>query len=107
MSAAPLAEETGHVDRAPAEVRRALVAMFSDGYLRVEERDDLVAVQGGWWYRGEYHLAPEGDGTRITHRVLNVATRGRWAVPLANRFFVGFRERTREGFAGTLRALSR
>lgn len=31
-------------------------------------------------------------GTRRVQRVFNVARRGAWAVPLANRFFAGFRE---------------
>jgi hypothetical protein len=63
---------------------------------------DLVkgffSIQGGWWYRGEYQLAEVPGGTRITHRVLNVAQRGRWAVPLANKMFIGFKEQTDEGF---------
>lgn len=34
----------------------------------------------------------------IIHRVYNVARWLRWGVPLANRFFVGFREATSSGF---------
>jgi hypothetical protein len=54
------------------------------------------AIQGGWWYRGEWLVEPDGAGrTRYVHRVFNVADRLRWAVPLANRMFVGLRESSR------------
>ncbi|MEU4829888.1 hypothetical protein [Streptosporangium sp. NPDC023615] len=66
---------------------------------------DTIAFQGGWWYRGEYTVAPHPRGTLLTHRVRNVATRWRWGVPLANRFFVGFRRDTRRGFAEALRLI--
>ncbi|GAA3000971.1 hypothetical protein [Streptosporangium longisporum] len=66
---------------------------------------DTIAVQGGWWYRGEYTVTPHPEGTLVTHRVRNVANRWRWGVPLANRFFVGFRRDTRAGFADGLRRI--
>ncbi len=25
----------------------------------------VFAQQGGWWYRGEFHLRPEAGGTRL------------------------------------------
>ncbi|MFG1863761.1 hypothetical protein [Microbispora bryophytorum] len=30
---------------------------------------DLLAAQGGWWYRGEYRLAPDPAGTLLVHQV--------------------------------------
>lgn len=72
----------------------------------VELGERFLAVQGGWWYRGEYRLAPHPDGTRLEHRVLNVARQGRWAVPLANRFFIGFEARVRARFAERLTELA-
>jgi len=33
----------------------------------------VVAVQGGWWYRGVTAVEPSGDGARLTHIVLNIA----------------------------------
>lgn len=66
-----------------------------------------LATQGGWWYRGEYTVEPHPGGTLLTHRVLNVASRLRWAVPPANRFFAGFGRRTRDGFGATLRRIGR
>lgn len=98
----PLAEATGRVDLPPDAVRRALIEKFDDGYLKVEETNDRVAAQGGWWARREYALASDGRGTRVTLRVYNVATRARWAVPLVNRFFAGFRQRMRSELDETL-----
>lgn len=72
----------------------------------------LVEVSGvvpapAWWYRGEYTVEEDPAGVRVTHRVYNVATWSRWAVPLANRFFVGFAERVAEGFDRMMGDLTR
>ena len=38
------------------------------------DRDALHAVvQGGYWYRGEYLVEPDGDGARVTLTIVNVA----------------------------------
>lgn len=102
-----LAEASGRTRLRPDEVERALVARYSNGYLTVDRAGSRVCFQGGWWYRGEYELAPEDGGTRVTLRAYNVADRARWAVPLANRFFIGYTERTRAGLAELLRELER
>ncbi|MFF4416114.1 hypothetical protein ACFYY8_26615 [Streptosporangium sp. NPDC001559] len=73
--------------------------------MTIEVTGATLAVQGGWWYRGEHTVEPHPEGTLLTHRVFNVAERGRWAVSLANRFFVGLGDRTRNGFAEGLRRL--
>ncbi|WP_433248409.1 hypothetical protein ACQPYK_00470 [Streptosporangium sp. CA-135522] len=79
-----------------------------EGYaMAVEVAGRTFATQGGWWYRGEYTLDPHPEGTLLTHRVLNVASSGRWAVPLANRLFLGFRARTRDGFATGVERIGR
>ncbi|MGH3319356.1 MAG: hypothetical protein ACRDN9_04095 [Streptosporangiaceae bacterium] len=73
----------------------------ADGHsvtVEIDRGSRTFALQGGWWYRGEYTLEPGSHGTRLTHRVYNVATRLRFGVPLANRFFVGFEESVRRGF---------
>ncbi|MGW5263033.1 hypothetical protein ACWEQG_18825 [Microbispora sp. NPDC004025] len=67
--------------------------------MTVEVGPDRLDVQGGWWYRGEYRLAPDPAGTLLVHQVRNVAERLRWGVPLANGFFRRFGARTRDGFA--------
>lgn len=64
-----------------------------------------LAHQGGWWYRGEWSVAPHPEGTRVVHRVYNVAEWMRWGVPLANRFFIGFEKQTRTAFAEGLAAI--
>ncbi|MFF5209831.1 hypothetical protein [Streptosporangium sp. NPDC000396] len=71
-------------------------AHFGAHTMTVERGGDFVAMQGGWWYRGEYFVTPHPQGTRLVHRVLNVAQRGRWSVPLANRFFIGFGAKLRK-----------
>ncbi|MFO7250169.1 MAG: hypothetical protein DIU60_005380 [Actinomycetes bacterium] len=73
---------------------------------RVEAIDGGVAVQGDWWYRGEWTVAPHPEGALLVHRVYNVARRLRWGVPVANRFFIGFRRATRASFADGLRRLA-
>lgn len=101
-----LVEETGFVPLPPAQVRRRLIALVSSPYAEPSGDGDVVVLQGGWWYRGEYALERRGQGTQVTHRVYNIASRGRWAVPLANRFFIGFAAKTREGFAELLRTIA-
>ncbi|MFI6476409.1 hypothetical protein ACIBH1_00670 [Nonomuraea sp. NPDC050663] len=71
----------------------------------VEIAGHTIAFQGGWWYRGEWSLEAHPDGTRLVHRVYNVARRARWSVPLANRMFVGFDASTRAGFLDGLTRL--
>lgn len=70
--------------------------------MTVEVDETTIALQGGWWYRGEYTLTPHPEGTLLSHRVLNVAQRMRWGVPLANRFFIGREEGQRDGFTALL-----
>ncbi|WP_197048515.1 hypothetical protein [Streptosporangium roseum] len=75
--------------------------------MTVEVTGRTFAAQGGWWYRGEYAVEPHPEGALLTHRVFNVASRGRWAVPAVNRFFIGFGGRTRDGFAEGLQRIGR
>lgn len=107
----PLVEVAGVVP-APADVVFARLAEslraqpYNPGF-EVDAERRFAAQQGGWWYRGEYTVEDDPAGARVTHRVYNVASRGRWAVPLANRFFVGFAERVREGFDRMMGNLTR
>ncbi|MER5645947.1 hypothetical protein [Streptosporangium sp. NPDC002524] len=68
----------------------------------VEVTGHTISFQGGWWYRGEWSVEPHPRGALLVHRVFNVAQWMRWGVPAANRFFVGFADRTRQGFAESL-----
>ncbi|NBE97328.1 hypothetical protein FE391_33250 [Nonomuraea sp. KC401] len=89
-----LAEIAGHID---APVDQVWPLLRSD--LALTETDGRTAVsQGGWWYRGEWSATHDDAGTIIVHRVYNVARQMRWGVPLANRFFIGFPDKTRSGF---------
>ncbi len=55
----------------------------------------MIAMEGGWWYRGEHWIQASNRGARITHRVLNIAGVGsRWFVPLANRGFMHLTDET-------------
>ncbi|RSD10565.1 hypothetical protein [Amycolatopsis eburnea] len=98
-----LAEASGVVARPPGEVFDRLRRLLTGGAypmrMDVDRERGFVAVQGGWWYRGEYRVTPDPVGARVEHRVVNAASWGRWGVPLANRFFLGFRARTAAGFA--------
>jgi hypothetical protein len=81
---------------APIEAVRRRLRAALPGW--AESGDGVFWIQGGWWYRGEYELTTQTGGTRVTHRVFNVAKVGRWAVPMANRFFIGFERQTRAQF---------
>jgi hypothetical protein len=115
MKRSLLAGVSGVVEAPPERVREALVKSlmpngvpgegrftvedFPGHTLTVEVTDRSIAYQGGWWYRGEWSHSGHPQGTLVVHQVYNVAEWMRWAVPLANRFFIGFDDATREGFA--------
>lgn len=108
MKGNPMIELTAVVAAAPDAVLLRLVEVVREaggGRVEVDHDRRLVAVQGGWWYRGEYQADPADGGTRLTHRVRNVASRARWAVPLANRLFIGYRARTEQNFAALAASL--
>jgi hypothetical protein len=106
-----LAEVSGVVARPAAEVfeevRRRVTGSGHPMRTEVDRDRGFLAVQGGWWYRGEYRVTADPAGARVEHRVVNAASRGRWGVPLANRFFLGFRARTAVAFARMLEELER
>jgi hypothetical protein len=102
-------EVTATVPASPDSVLARVIDVVRDaggGRIEVDHDRRLVAVQGGWWYRGEYQVEPTGDGTRLTHRVRNIAPRARWAVPLANRLFIGYRAKTERNFAAFVASLA-
>lgn len=71
-----------------------------------EQDGTTAAHQGGWWYRGEWSAHPDGNRTLVTRRVYNIAPAMRWAVPLVNRFFIGFAQKVRDGFQRTVTEIS-
>ncbi|MFB9929840.1 hypothetical protein ACFORO_32155 [Amycolatopsis halotolerans] len=104
-----IVEVSGVVPAAPTEVfarlERQLTASDYSMKLEVDRSRRFLAAQGGWWYRGEYEVADDPAGSRVTHRVRNAATGQWWAVLLANRFFAGFRDRVGAGFRAMLAEL--
>ena len=41
-----------------------------------------LAVQGHWWSRGVHTVHPRTRGSLVAYRVHNVASWGRWMIPL-------------------------
>jgi hypothetical protein len=50
--------------------------------VEVDPARRTLAVQGHWWYRGVHTVAPHPRGSLVQYRVHNVASWGRWMVPL-------------------------
>ncbi|GAA0429395.1 hypothetical protein Aca07nite_37760 [Actinoplanes capillaceus] len=74
-------------------------------YVDVDHQPGIIGFQGHWWYRGEISASPSTGGTTVTYRVYNIARRSAWAVPLANRLFIGYRRTVREGVSGLARRI--
>ncbi|MEV4072484.1 hypothetical protein [Nonomuraea fuscirosea] len=92
--------EVSGVVAAPVDrVWRALLDDRPRYEMKTELGEHTVAYQGGWWYRGEWAVVADPEGTRVIHRVYDVAERLSWAVTLVNKFFHGFDEQTRRSFA--------
>jgi hypothetical protein len=53
--------------------------------VEVDQHRYTLAIQGHWWYRGVYTVRECPRGSLVEYRVHNVATHGRWAVPLMQR----------------------
>ncbi|MFI5909250.1 hypothetical protein [Dactylosporangium sp. NPDC051541] len=68
-------------------------------YVDVDHRPGVAGFQGHWWYRGEISAEPAGEHSTVVYRVYNIAARGAWAVPLANRLFIGYRRQVRDSAA--------
>jgi hypothetical protein len=104
----PLAEVSATVHSAPDAVASLLIGQLRPqarghhGDVEVDHTRHHIIVQGGWWYRGEYTVYPDPAGSRIIYRVYNVARPARWAVPLVDRFFIGFRHRAQKEFTALI-----
>lgn len=76
----------------PSQVRRELerdghpeVLTMSAGspgegriHLKVDKRQYRVAIQGEWWYRGEYSLTQHPHGCLLVYQVYNIAPGTSW-----------------------------
>ena len=68
----------GHVRARPVAVFAALNARFrpsgsSSSLYFADPSAFLIVAQGGWWYRGEYRVVPDEQGSHVEHVMLNVA----------------------------------
>lgn len=61
-----------------------------------------VALQGEWWYRGVTSVEPDPRGSRVVHRIFNVAQGNGWAVRFVSRGPLNAAPRS---FAETVRSL--
>ena len=50
--------------------------------VEVDPTRRTLALQGHWWYRGVHTVTPHPRGSLLDYRVHNVASWGRWTVPL-------------------------
>jgi hypothetical protein len=72
----------GHLRARPASVFAALDARFrpsgaSDSLYLADSAAFLIVAQGGWWYRGEYRVVPDENGSHVEHVIVNVAQTAR------------------------------
>jgi hypothetical protein len=67
-----------------------------NNYIDVDQQPGVVGFQGHWWYRGEISAETVEGRTMLRYRVWNIAERGAWAVPLANKFFVGYQAKVQQ-----------
>ncbi|MBB2949055.1 hypothetical protein FB565_008860 [Actinoplanes lutulentus] len=74
-------------------------------HVDVDHQPGTAGFQGHWWYRGEITASPAGPGTTLTYRVYNIAAKAAWAVPLANRLFIGYQKTVDDGVAGLARRI--
>ncbi|GAB3849936.1 hypothetical protein ACFPIJ_56835 [Dactylosporangium cerinum] len=100
---APLAQVRRLIDS--EWVLETVVGAAGRAYVDIDHRDGVVGFQGHWWYRGEISASTSGSHTMITYRVFNMARRGAWAVPLANRLFIGYKSAVRDTATRLARAV--
>ncbi len=83
----------GYLEAAPGGVYARLTDWLEHGdetgsHILADPAQRLVVVQGDWWYRGEYRVVADGDGSRVEYEIINVAQFAPWAVALTARSVV-------------------
>jgi hypothetical protein len=68
----------------------------------VDRAGRSVSLQGEWWYRGVTSVEPDPQGSRVVHRIFNVARGNGWAVRFVSRGPLNAAPRS---FAETVRRL--
>lgn len=75
-----LATFSAHLLARPQAVFEALDSRFAPAqpspvaYL-ADARAFFIVMEGSWWYRAEYRIVPDDDGSHLEHSVVNVAQR--------------------------------
>lgn len=70
-----------HIRARPRAIFEALDSRLNPGagavsaYL-ADANAFFIVAQGGWWYRVEYRVVADDNGSNLEHVVLNVAQRG-------------------------------
>ena len=67
-----------------------------------DARRSTLAMQGQFWYRGEYAFAPDGRGTLITYRVINVSGQPDAMIRIWQRASLRRQQRDTDAFAADL-----
>jgi hypothetical protein len=77
----------GRVDGHPDAVFAALRARLDtdDEHVAADPLSRQLVQQGDWWYRGEYRVLPDGEGSRVEHEIVNVAQKAHWMGPITGR----------------------
>lgn len=75
----------GHPDAVFADLVQKLIEYGDEVRVAVDGEGRFAAVQGGWWYRAEYRVLDDEEGSRIEHELFNVAPSWHWAGALAGR----------------------
>ncbi|GIF24378.1 hypothetical protein BJ973_007857 [Actinoplanes tereljensis] len=91
---------TAVVEAPPERVAEVLLAVRPDGVtgdefvitdrgsritVTVDRAARSVSRQGEWWYRGVTSVEPDPRGSRVVHRIFNVAPKNGWAVRFVSR----------------------
>ncbi len=79
-----------YLDAPPDLVFEAVVARLSHPDVAVtgfyaDPASRLVVTEGSWWYRAEYRILIDHEGSHLDHVVLNVAQYGERAAMVAGR----------------------
>ena len=83
----PLRAFAGTIHADPDEVFASIAARVAptEGFFLADPVDRLAVVQGGWWYRAEYRVLPDSEGSRVEFEIVNVATAAHWLGPITGR----------------------
>lgn len=75
-----LARFESHVAARPQPVFEAVARILNPGDdarsdFLADPRRSLIVAQGGWWYRAEYRVVPDDEGSHVEHCLVNTSGR--------------------------------